>query len=134
MNEANKDTLLKAGNVVMHLIFLAALVSCIIFLLCGCTAVNSVAEGLSRKTISGSGAVSYSRVGLDQQTQTPEMVGLFVWGDYTSGHQGSEVFRMEESEDASIFNADAITKKKKVFFMTSDQKRMDAVVEKLTEK
>ena len=101
-------------------------------LLCGCSTGEQLAKGLSEKTISGSGAVVYSRAGLDHQTQTPELVTVFVWGDYTSGHAGSEVFRMEESEDASIFNSDAVTKKKKIFFMTGDKKRMDAVVEKLS--
>lgn len=100
--------------------------------LCGCATGEQLAKGISEKTISGSGSVFYSRVGLDPQTQTPEQQTVFVWGDYTSGHAGSEVFRMEESEDASIFNADAITKKKKIFFMTGDKKRMDAVVEKLS--
>ena len=101
-------------------------------LLCGCSTGEQLAKGISEKTISGSGAVVYSRAGLDHQTQTPQLVTVFLCGDYTSGHAGSEVFRMEESEDASIFNADAITKKKKIFFMTGDKKRMDAVVEKLS--
>ena len=118
--------------IILSWLFFLFLFASLLFLLCGCATGEQLAKGISEKTISGSGAVVYSRAGLDTQTQTPELVTVFVWGDYTSGHAGSEVFRMEESEDASIFNADAITKKKKIFFMTGDKKRMDAVVEKLS--
>ena len=118
--------------IILSWLFFLFLFASLLFLLCGCSTGEQLAKGISEKTISGSGAVVYSRAGLDTQTQTPELATVFVWGDYTSGHAGSEVFRMEESEDASIFNADAITKKKKIFFMTGDKKRMDAVVEKLS--
>lgn len=118
--------------IILSWLFFLFLFASLLFLLCGCATGEQLAKGISEKTISGSGAVVYSRAGLDTQTQTPELATVFVWGDYTSGHAGSEVFRMEESEDASIFNADAITKKKKIFFMTGDKKRMDAVVEKLS--
>ena len=95
----------------------------------GCTAANTLAQGISEKSISGSGTVVLSRVGLDTSTQTPEMKTLFVWGDYTSVANGDEVFRMEDTEDASIFNSSALTKRRKVFFATSDKKRMDKVIE-----
>lgn len=100
----------------------------------GCAAVDTVAKGISEKSISGSGTVVLSRVGLDTTTQTPEMKTLFVWGDYTSVANGDEIFRMEETEDASIFNSAATTKKRKIFFATSDKKRMDKVIEKVTPK
>ena len=47
-------------------------------LLCGCSTGEQLAKGISEKTISGSGAVVYSRAGLDHQTQTPELVTVFV--------------------------------------------------------
>ena len=56
------------------------------------------------------------------------MTSLFVSGDYASITKGTELFRMEESEDASIFNANSKTKKRKIFFATSDKERMDAVI------
>ena len=97
----------------------------------GCTATNTLAQGMSAKSISGSGTVIYSTVGLDPATQTPELKNLFVWGDYTSVANGDEIFRLEDTEDASIFNAEAVTKKRKIFFASSDKKRMDKVIDKV---
>lgn len=104
---------------------LAALLLC-----CGCN--NPIAKGVAGKTISGSGTVVYGRVGLDATTQTPEMTSLFVSGDYASITGNTEVFRLEESEDASIFNANSKTKKRKIFFASGDKKRIDAVIEAFT--
>ena len=102
-------------------------------ILAGCTALNTVAKGIARKSISGSGAFLYNRVGLDAATQTPEVIGIFVWGDYSSVAAGDEIFRCEESIDASVFNASAVSRKKKIFFVTGDKERMDAVMKKVTE-
>ena len=51
---------------------------------------------------------------------------------YTSVVPGDEIFRYEESEDASIFNAESKTKKKKIFFATGDKARMDALIQRVT--
>lgn len=108
------------------------LIAAALVVLTGCN--NSIAKGVAGKSISGSGTVVYGRVGLDTTTQTPEMTSLFVSGDYASITGGTELFRMEESEDASIFNSNSKTKKKKIFFATSDKKRMDVVVKAFTPK
>lgn len=97
--------------------------------LTGCTALNTVSEGISEKSISGSGTVILSRVGLDKTTQTPELFNLFVWGDYTSVVPGDEVIRYEASEDSSIFNSSAKSSKIKLLFASGDLKRADAVLE-----
>lgn len=99
----------------------------------GCTATNTLAKGVSQKSISASGTFLYSRAGLNKETQTPEMSNLFIWGDYNSVTQGDEIFRFEETEDASIFNSASKTKKKKIFFATGDKTRMDAVIKSVTE-
>lgn len=112
------------------IIFIFAISTVII--LTGCTATNTLAKGVSEKSISASGTFIYNRTGLDKETQTPEMSNLFIWGDYTSVVPGDEIFRYEESEDASIFNSASKTKKKKVFFASGDKKRMDAVINALT--
>lgn len=116
----------------MRFIFGIAAISAL--MLCGCTATETIAEGIAEKTVSANGTFAYSRVGLDEKTQTPEMLTIFVWGDYTSVVPGDEVFRLEETEDASIFNSNSISKKKKIFFATGDKERMDKVIEALTQK
>ena len=102
-------------------------------LLAGCNTANTLAKGVSEKSISASGVFTLNRAGLDKTTQTPELLNLFIWGDYTSVQPGDEIFRYEESEDASIFNSKSVNKNKKIFFATGDKKRMDAVIEAVTE-
>ncbi len=104
----------------------------VILALSGCTATNTIAKGISEKSISASGTFLYNRTGLDKETQTPEMSNLFIWGDYNSVAAGDEIFRYEENEDASIFNSASKNKKKKVFFATGDKARMDAVINAIT--
>lgn len=104
----------------------------VLLLLTGCQTAETLAQGVSEKSISASGVFTLNRAGLDKTTQTPELLNLFIWGDYTSVVPGDEVFRYEENEDASIFNSSAITKKKKIFFATGDKKRMDAVIKAVT--
>lgn len=101
-------------------------------LVSGCQTANTLAEGMSEKSISASGVFTLNRAGLDKTTQTPEMLNLFIWGDYASIQPGDEMFRYEESEDASIFNSAAKSKNKKVFFATGDKSRMDAVINAVT--
>lgn len=105
-----------------------------ILLLTGCSTANTIAKGVSEKSISASGVFTLNRAGLNTSTQTPELMNLFIWGDYTSVQPGDEIFRFEENEDASVFNSSAITKKKKVFFATGDKARMDAVISAITSK
>ena len=106
----------------------------IILLLTGCQTAETIAQGISEKSISASGVFTLNRAGLDKTTQTPELLNLFIWGDYTSVQPGDEIFRYEESEDASIFNSAAKSKNKKVFFATGDKKRMDTVINSIVNK
>ena len=101
-------------------------------ILTGCQTADTLAEGMSEKSISASGVFTLNRAGLDKTTQTPELLNLFIWGDYASIQPGDEMFRYEESEDASIFNSAAKSKNKKVFFATGDKSRMDAVINAVT--
>lgn len=105
-----------------------------ILLLTGCQTAETIAQGVSEKSISASGVFTLNRAGLDKTTQTPELLNLFIWGDYTSVQPGDEIFRYEESEDASIFNSKSVNKNKKIFFATGDKKRMDAVINSIVDK
>lgn len=82
--------------------------------LTGCKTAETIAAGISEKSITGSGSVTHSRVGLNKDQQTPEMETLIVWGDYTSVRKGETIIRLESSEDSSIFNASAISKRSKI--------------------
>lgn len=103
------------------------------FALSGCSSVKSLADGVSRKSISGSGTVAYGRVGLDPTTATPEVQGLFVWGDYASvPPESGEVLRYERSDDASVFNSASKTTHVKLFFASGDPARVDKALEALS--
>ena len=113
--------------------YLVLMALIILIAMTGCTALDSVSKGISEKSISGSGTVVLSRVGLDKTTQTPELFNLFVWGDYTSVVPGDEVMRYEASEDASIFNSSAKTNKIKLFFASGDTARVDKILDAIRE-
>lgn len=104
-----------------------------LFALTGCTAANSLAKGISEKSISSSGTVVISRVGLDKTNQTPELLNVFVWGDYASHADGDDVIRYEASEDASIFNSSAKSSKIKLLFMSGDTARVDKILDAVRE-
>ena len=112
--------------------FLISAAAAAVLLLAGCKTSETLAKGVSAKSISASGVFTLNRAGLDTSTQTPELLSLFIWGDYTSVMPGDEVFRYEETQDASVFNSACITKNKKIFFATGDKSRMDAVINSVT--
>jgi hypothetical protein len=101
--------------------------------LAGCTALNNISKGISQKSISGSGAACYTHVGLETQTQTPEIKTLFLFGDYASVVPGTELLRFEEYSEPSVFNNNAVSKRRKIFFASPDKKRMDKVISKITD-
>jgi len=104
-----------------------------LFALTGCKSLNNISKGISEKSISGSGTVVISRVGLDKTNQTPELLNIFVWGDYASHVDGDDVIRYEASEDTSIFNSNAKTNKIKLLFMSGDRDRVDNVITAIKE-
>ena len=77
--------------------------------LTGCTAANSIAKGLSEKSISGSGTVSIQRVGVDPENNTPVLKSTVVTGDYASAHNGDYALQYRRRKSPSIFNKDAVT-------------------------
>lgn len=113
--------------IITLLIAVAALLA-----LAGCKSVNNLTKGISEKSISGSGTVVISRVGLDKTNQTPELFNVFVWGDYASHADGDDVIRYEVSEDASIFNSNAKSNKIKLLFMSDNKARVDKVLDAVT--
>ena len=80
-----------------------------VFCLAGCKAVNTLAEGLSEKSLSGSGTVSIQRVGVDPENNTPVLKSTVVTGDYASAHNGDYALQYRRKKSPSIWNKDAVT-------------------------
>ena len=86
---------------------LAALAAALTF--SGCNAVKTLAEGLSEKSLSGSGTVSIQRVGVDPETNTPVLKSTVVSGDYASARHGDCALQYRRRKSPSIFNTNAVT-------------------------
>lgn len=80
----------------------------------GCTTAETIAAGITEKSITGSGSLTHSKVGIDPETKTPELETLIVSGDYSSIRKGETLIRIEEFEDASIFNSSARSRRRKI--------------------
>ena len=76
--------------------------------LAGCGTVQTLAEGLAEKSLSGSGTVSIQRVGIDDETKTPVLKSTVVTGDYASARHGDYALQYRRKKSPSIFNTDAI--------------------------
>ena len=81
----------------------------LIILLAGCGAVQTLAQGVSEKSLSGSGTVAIQRVGIDDETKTPVLKSTVVTGDYASARNGDSAFQYWRRKSPSIFNTSAVT-------------------------
>ena len=79
------------------------------FILSGCGAAQTLAQGVSEKSLSGSGTVSIQRVGVDPENNTPVLKSTVVTGDYASARNGDSAFQYRRRKSPSIFNKDAVT-------------------------
>lgn len=94
----------RVGKAVMILFGLLVLA-----LAAGCGTAQTLAKGLSEKSISGSGTVAIQRVGIDDETKTPVLKSTVVTGDYASAHNGDYALQYRRRKSPSIFNKDAVT-------------------------
>ena len=69
----------------------AAMLACV--LCAGCSTVSRLADGISEKSISGSGTVAIQRVGIDDETKTPVLKSTVITGDYASARNGDYAFQ-----------------------------------------
>ena len=74
----------------------------------GCKAVNTLAQGVAEKSLSGSGTVSIQRVGVDPETNTPVLKSTVVTGDYASARNGDHALQYRRRKSPSIWNKDAV--------------------------
>ncbi len=75
----------------------------------GCGTTQTLAEGVSEKSLSGSGTVAIQRVGIDDETKTPVLKSTVITGDYASARNGDYAIQYRRRKSPSIFNASAIT-------------------------
>lgn len=108
-------------------------VSCLIAVLNGCTAADTIAAGISEKAISGEGMFGLSKIGIDAATKTPTLQAILVRGNYTSVPAGIEFIEYSESTDRSIWNPEAFTYRKRLVFGSAEHTRMDEVVKAVGE-
>ena len=88
---------------------LALAASAAALLLSGCSTAQKLAEGLSDKSISGSGTVSIQRVGIDDETKTPVLKSTVITGDYASAREGDYALQYRRRRSPSIWNSAAVS-------------------------
>ena len=74
-----------------------------------CGAALTLAQGVSEKSLSGSGTVAIQRVDIDDETKTPVLKSTVVTGDYASARNGDSAFQYRRRKSPSIFNTSAVT-------------------------
>ena len=98
-----------------------------VFCLAGCGTMNTIAKGLSDKSISGSGTVSIQRVGIDDETKTPVLKSTVITGDYASAHNGDYALQYRRKKSPSIFNKDAITEEVTINYIGTKEQALAAL-------
>ena len=97
----------KTFNVAKAVLILLALM--VLALGEGCGTAQTLAQGVSEKSLSGSGTVAIQRVGIDDETKTPVLKSTVITGDYASARNGDYALQYRRRKSPSIFNAEAIT-------------------------
>ena len=90
-------------------VIFAALAAMMICFLAGCSTAQTLAQGVSEKSLSGSGTVAIQRVGIDDETKTPVLKSTVITGDYASARNGEYALQYRRRKSPSIFNKDSVT-------------------------
>ena len=106
----------------------AALAAAVVMLcLAGCGTANTLAKGLSDKSISGSGTVAIQRVGVDDETKTPVLKSTIITGDYASARDGEYALQYRRRKSPSIFNANAVTEEVTINYIGTKKQAIEAL-------
>ena len=97
------------------------------FMLAGCSTTQKLAEGISEKSISGSGTVAIQRVGIDDETKTPVLKSTVITGDYASARNGDYAFQYRRKKSPSIFNKDSITEEVTINYIGTKKQALAAL-------
>ena len=102
-----------------------ALIACVA--LAGCSTTQKLAEGISEKSISGSGTVAIQRVGIDDETKTPVLKSTVITGDYASARNGDYALQYRRRKSPSIFNKDAVTEEVTINYIGTKEQALAAL-------
>ena len=97
------------------------------FFLAGCGTAQTLAQGVSEKSLSGSGTVAIQRVGIDDETKTPVLKSTVITGDYASARNGDYAFQYRRKKSPSIFNANAITEEVTINYIGTKKQALAAL-------
>ncbi len=96
-------------------------------LLAGCGTAQTLAQGVSEKSLSGSGTVAIQRVGIDDETKTPVLKSTVITGDYASARNGDYAFQYRRRKSPSIFNKDAVTEEVTINYIGTKKQALAAL-------
>ena len=108
-------------------ILVVLLLALLVVVATGCSTAQTLAKGLSEKSISGSGTVSIQRVGIDDETKTPVLKSTVVTGDYASAHNGDYALQYRRRKSPSIWNADAVTEEVTINYIGTKEYATEAL-------
>lgn len=94
----------------------------------GCSAYQTLAEGIGTKNVSGDGVVAETHIGLDFDNKIPEIKTFFVSGDIATVKAGTNAISYREESSASIWNAKSVTKKRFLSITLTDAGDVPAAI------
>ena len=115
----------------MKNIVVFGIICAFIMLFTGCTAVDSLASGISSKSITGSGTVSKQKAGLNTTTNTPELESLVITGKYASAKDDQSAIQYSYRKGFSFWNFTDPTVEIDFNAIISEPEKVDAIVNSL---
>ena len=123
---------MKSNHLIRAGLFLSVSV-CVLALLSGCKATETLAAGITTKNVSGNGTVIDSRIGIDPDTKIPALKTVFVSGDFATIKAGTNQVSYREESSASIWNASSVTKKRFLAITVTDAGDIPAAIRAVAE-
>lgn len=115
----------KAFKVTKATVAILALLTC--FCVTGCGTTQTLAEGISEKSLSGAGTVAIQRVGIDPDTKTPVLKSTVITGDYASARHGDYALQYRRKKSPSIWNKDAVTEEVTINYIGTQEHAVEAL-------
>lgn len=100
---------------------------------CAGCALETVAQGITTKNVSGNGTVIDSHIGINTETKIPELRTVFISGDIATVKSGTNAVSYREESAASVWNAQSITKKRFLAITLTDAGDVPATIKAVAE-